>query len=73
VSEIIGTSIENLVCKFIWGDMASYITNLSEKRSVFSRFRRAAQQLEDVRAGGVEDGDDGSSKSRPVDDSVFLL
>lgn len=47
--------------------------NLTEKRSVLSRFSRAAQQLEDVGAGGVDNGDDSSSKSSPVDDRVLLL
>jgi hypothetical protein len=47
--------------------------NLTEKRSVLSRFSRAAQQLEDVGTGGVDNGDDSSSKSSPVDDRVLLL
>jgi hypothetical protein len=46
---------------------------LTEERSVLSGFGRAAQQLEDVGASGVESSDDGSSKSRPVNNSVVLL
>lgn len=49
------------------------MVSLTEEGSVLSRFGRAAQQLEDVGASGVDDSDDSSSKSRPVDDSVVLL
>ena len=49
------------------------MVSLTEEGSILSGFGRAAQQLEDVGASGVEDSDDGSSKSRPVNDSVVLL